>query len=802
MAKVDGSLKSLIQGVSQQPSRARLPGQCTLQENMSSNPVDGLTRRPPLDWIDDLFDEATDVQFHDITHGTTDYLVCVLSDEVKVFTLDGTEKTVNEIDSAFDYLGGDVEFITLEDKTYVVNKDTTVTMETELPSFIDYGPIVYIRGGNYATTYTVTVNWKDSGPSGTARSATVTYKTSTTDVNTIRTSYIANELETALDASTEDSFNSLFDVERVEDTLYIQWKTSTGRTDYFTVLATDTLSGKNIVECNNDIKLISDLPKIAPHGYFLKVTGDGSQQEDDYYLEFSVTADDQGATPALGEGFGKPGIWIETVKSGIEYLINRATMPHILTYDSASDDFDFAEGEWADRIVGDEDSNPSPTFVDRTINSMGYFQGRLVIFSGPAVIMSRTDKPLDFWAETSVKVNDSDPIDIQSTAAKVNQMLKGVPNNRDLVVFADNAQFIVLGRSALTPSNASLVLTTSFEANLTATPVAAGRNIFFAINYGNFTGIREFFTSDTADINDSRLITQHVLKYLEGNATSLASTSNLDLLLVQAQDDEKVLYAYEYTWIDDRKAQSSWSKWIFPENIKYFFFRESMIYIVSKISNSYILEKLDINTLADTDLTYQVKLDRKRSIASVNTSIVDPLPHIAGVDLSDAVYVQGSGCPHPGLRAVVSSVDTGTKTVTFTEDMLGGTVICGIRFTSKYKPTMPVVKDADGVKVGTGTLVVSKFFVNCRQSGPMQATVISPYRDDKVLSFTPRRVGNPNTLIGQAAITDAVYTIPFRDNVDNAEIQISTDSHTPFNVMDIEWIGQYNKRGQRIGGGS
>lgn len=799
MAKVDGSLKSLIQGVSQQPPRARLPGQCTLQENMSSNPVDGLTRRPPVDWIADLFDEATDVQFYDMTHGTTDYIVCVLTDDIRVFTLDGTEKTVTEVGTAFDYLGSNLEFITLEDTTYIANKDTTVAMETELPSFIDYGPIVYVRGGNYGVTYTITVNWKDSGPGGTAREATVSYTTSTTDVTTIRTSYIATQLKTALDASTEDSFNSLFDVSRVEDTLYIQWKTSTGRTDYFTALATDTFNGKNIVECNNDIKLISDLPKIAPHGYFLKVTGDGSQQEDDYYLEFSVTADDQGATPALGAGFGKPGIWIETVKSGIKYLINRTTMPHLLKYDSVGDSFTFEEGEWADRIVGDEDSNPDPTFVGKEINSMSYFQGRLVMFSGPAVIMSRTDKPLNFWAETSVKVNDSDPIDIQSTAAKVNQMLKGIPNNRDLVVFADNAQFVVLGRNALTPQNASLVLTTSFEANLTATPVPAGRNIFFAINYGNFTGIREFFTSDTADINDSRLITQHVLKYIDGNANQLASTSNLDLLLVQASDED-TLYAYEYTWIDDRKAQSSWSKWIFQENIKYFFFRESVIYLVSKIGNSYILESLDINTLPDTDLTYQVKLDRKRSIASVNTTLVDPLPHVAGADLSDAVYVQGTGCPHPGLRAVVDSVDTGTKTVTFTEDMQGGTIICGVRYTSKYKPTMPFVKDQDGVKIGTGTLVVSKFFINCRQTGTMRATVSSPYRADRVLDFTGRKVGNPDTLIGQAAITDAVYTIPFRENVDNGEIQVSTDSHMPFNVMDIEWIGQYNKRGQRIGG--
>lgn len=793
--KVDGSLKSLIQGVSQQPARARLPGQCTKQENMSSNPVDGLSRRPPLEWISDLFTEGSDIQFYDLTQGTMHYIVCATATYIRVFEIDGTEVVVNEIDDAFDYLGGKLEFVTLENTTFVSNTTTVVAMEAELPIFIDYGPIVYVRGGNYSATYTLTVNWKDAGVSGTARSITVSYLTSDTDIDTIRTAHIATELKTDLDAMATNSFNTLFDVNIVQDTLYIQWKVATGRTDHFTVVASDTAGNNNIIAANNDIKLISQLPKYAPHGYFIKVTGDGSQQEDDYYLEFSVTADDQGVFPALGTGFGKAGIWVETVKNRIPYLLDWDTMPHVLEYDPVANEFNFSVGEWADRIVGDEESNPNPTFVGRAINSMGYFQGRLVMYSGPAVIMSRTNKSLHFWAETAIKVNDSDPIDVQSTAANVTEMLKGVPNNRDLVIFANSAQFVILGRNAITPQNCSLVLTTSFEANLDTSPVPSGRNIFFAIKYGNYTGIREFFTADTVDINDSRLITQHVLKYIPGGATHMASTSNLDILLVKAESETDI-YAYEYTWIEGRKAQSSWSTWIFPDNVKYFFFVESVIYFISEVDGSLILEKMDMNTQNDDEMEYQVKLDRKSYHTSVDTTIAVPVPHSDG--LTDVVFVQGEGCPNPGLRAVVGSYDAGTDTVTLTEDMDGGTVISGLRYTSSYRPTMPLVKDQDGVKVGTGRLTISKFFINCRETGAMLAKVISRFRDDTIITFTGRITGSPTTSIGVAAITDAVYTIPFRDSIDNAEIELYTDSHTPMTVMDIEWLGQYTKRGTRI----
>ena len=45
MAKVSGSYKSLIRGVSEQVPEERLPGQHAAQDNMLSDPVRGLIRR-------------------------------------------------------------------------------------------------------------------------------------------------------------------------------------------------------------------------------------------------------------------------------------------------------------------------------------------------------------------------------------------------------------------------------------------------------------------------------------------------------------------------------------------------------------------------------------------------------------------------------------------------------------------------------------------------------------------------------------------------------------------------------------
>src|SRR5690554_4706426 len=51
MSSFESSYLNLLQGVSQQVPRARLPGQLTEQTNMLSDPVTGLRRRPGIEYL-------------------------------------------------------------------------------------------------------------------------------------------------------------------------------------------------------------------------------------------------------------------------------------------------------------------------------------------------------------------------------------------------------------------------------------------------------------------------------------------------------------------------------------------------------------------------------------------------------------------------------------------------------------------------------------------------------------------------------------------------------------------------------
>ena len=884
--KVDGSLRSLIQGVSQQPARTRLPGQCTAQDNMSSNPVTGLTRRPPMEEIAKLFDDkqtsstvtmtiaapgvvtwnshglaaGTEIRFtttgalptgivanttyyvsssslgantfrvsstranalagtnitttgsqsgvhtatanflrgaqfydYDLGEGNQ-FIVAALPNKLRVFDAQGNEKVVNEVGSTFDYLdGGELAFTTLDDVTYIANRTKTVAMETAVKSYVETGSLVYLLGGQYGRVYTVNIVW--SGGTYTA-SYTAPDGGSAVHSTQITTTYIATQLKTALDAVSGLTTN--FTVTRVDDVLYIK-KLSSPTTEAFKCTVADGDGGENMLVVNNTIKNANALPRYAPHGYVVTVQG-AAVDADDWYLEFIAEKDTAGAYPALGAGFGRNGIWAECVAPQTKYQLDLDTMPHILEYDFGTDEFTFDAAAWENREAGNEDSNANPTFIGKTIEDLAYFQGRLVILSGPAVIMSRTNKPLDFWLNSATILADDDRIDVQSTAKGVRKMIRAIPHNRDLVVFANKGQFIVFGRNQITPKNSALVLTTNFEADMTASPAPAGRNIFFAFKFGTYTGIREFFTQDGQDANDSRPITQHVNKYLEGNVTTLTSTSNFDVLFVQTSTGQTTIYFYEYTWLDDKKVQSSWSRWIMPDPVVYTFITESEVSMITKKDDNYILNRIDLDLQNDAGLTYSVRLDRKLYIPTVNLTVAAPYP-VPEADPDSLVFIQGEGCPTPGMRAWVESYDAGSDTYTFDRDMEGGTVICGIRYLSSYIPTNPDVKDSDGVKISTGSLKVSKFILNCKETGKIMARVFSRYFPDRLIEFTGRFVGDPLTHVGEPAITDATYTVPFRENVENAEVEFFSDSHLPFTLSDIQWKGQYTKKGRRIANG-
>ena len=142
MATITQTIPNLYQGISQQPDEQKLPGQVRNAENIVPDIIDGLTKRPGLEFVKTLSNVAADgcwfEYFRDDNEGA--YIGQVdRTGTVRAWRCnDGVEMKSNTTNLApvgqANYLihasDGDIQALTINDTTFLSNKVSTVAMTT------------------------------------------------------------------------------------------------------------------------------------------------------------------------------------------------------------------------------------------------------------------------------------------------------------------------------------------------------------------------------------------------------------------------------------------------------------------------------------------------------------------------------------------------------------------------------------------------------------------------------------------------------------------------------------------------
>ena len=166
MPLITRSIPNLIGGVSQQPEILRLENQATAQENGFSGVVEGLKKRPPLNHISKISTSSLSNAFiHTINRDTSErYIVVISNGSLTVHTVDGVSKTVVSQSNANNYLTSsnprdDFKCLTVNDYTYILNKQKTVAMDsgTTSPAQIQQAVYTVVQGVN-STPYSITID--------------------------------------------------------------------------------------------------------------------------------------------------------------------------------------------------------------------------------------------------------------------------------------------------------------------------------------------------------------------------------------------------------------------------------------------------------------------------------------------------------------------------------------------------------------------------------------------------------------------------------------------------------------------
>lgn len=787
MALISETIPNLVNGVSQQPATMRLASQAEAQENAYSSVVEGLKKRPPTQFIKKIISGTlADAFIHTINRDTTERYIVILTDNgIRVFDLAGVEKTVNTPNGTgyLDITGLPSETfrcITIADYTFIVSKEKTVAMDAATTTAAQSRALIYVRQGNYATDYKIFVGGVEKA----------TYTTSSTDITTLKTEGIAEDLR----ADLVTSLGAGWTVARQGSTISI--KKDDGAS--FECKATDSNGDKNIVLVRDSIQRFTDLPSVAPTDYVVHILGDLTTEADDYYVKFVPL--NAGAT------FDR-GYWIETVKPGITYKLDATTMPHTLVR-NGDGTFTFDRATWGQRVCGDTTSAPNPSFVGQKLNDVFFFKNRLGFLSDENYILSRSGGAyFDFFRETTTAILDSDPVDAAVSHTKVSILRSAVQSSKKLYLYADQTQFEVDGSDLLTPKTVSSNVSTEFENSKMCRPISVGKNVYFIVQKGSYSGLREYYVDDSTATADAANVTAHVPAYLPSGIYKITAATNEDVLVMFSSTERASAWVYKYYWNGDEKLQSSWSKWTFGNGILNGDFIDTDLYLVVQRADGVYIEKMSVEPFRqDTGFTYEILLDRKIKDTDCTSVVYDAandwttwtLPYDEAGTLK--VVTRSGGAKKLGIA--VTHTRPANTTVRAVGDWTAQPVFIGKTYLGSYEFSEPVLKSSRGEGKGEspvtgGRLQILRYRLAFDRTGYFKVRVILTDGQTWEYKFTGKVLGSGSTLIGVSGLESGLFNFPVRSKSNRFRAIIESDSFMPFHIQSAEWEAQFVMRAQR-----
>lgn len=835
MALVSQSISSFKGGVSQQPDVVRYPDQLKEQLNAFSSEVEGLQKRPPTIHIGRLGDSLgnTKVKYHVINRDENEqYILEMRSGQLRVWSLDGSSRNVTiAADSAYLNVNDPVEdfrAVTVADYTFILNRNKQTTMDQATTGNANNGYVLFdIRGASYGKTYEI---WLDGTFWGGVRipSGTASWHARYTNTNKIaeclyyaligtkptsgywsgavyREGYdqmaAAGDEDSVLIVTSSNGWNNQGIRGSYSVTLYGDSTLAIRRNNggNFSYIAKDGLSGQNFYTCKDSVTSENKLPHAAPNGFVVRIKGYSQGDEsDDYYVKW----DDSDKT------------WKECPARNIKYRINAANMPHALVRQSDGT-FKFQQLEWADRLVGDDDSNPVPSFINKKINDIFFYRNRLGFISEENIILSASSDFFNFWFETATGVLDTDCIDVAVSSNKVSTLTHAIPFNRELMLFSREGQFILGSDGAMTPKTVKVDQVTSFEYNPRVQPLNIGNDIYFVNNRIDYCSLMRFYTiQDVADLRDAEDVSRHIPRYIPVGISRISGNSTENTITMISETNPNTIWIYKFIMTNGTNLQQSWSKWTMgtPDTrILLAEFVNANIYFVLSTPSGLYLERAELtgNAIDFADEPVRLFMDRKKEYVIPSGSKYSDFNNYTEVSFSDvygAVPTLGTAyflVTPEGYVYKISDWDKETGKFRVTGDLRNQKVFVGRQFEFRVDLSQIVIKRANAagsvVSEDEGRLMLRYFWFNYADSGVFKTRVSNSLKHKEyTYTCTSKLLGRSNMQLGVNKVFSNIFKFPIHELNTEVAISILSDNVQPLNILSGGWEGLYTRRTQKV----
>ena len=553
--------------------------------------------------------------------------------------------------------------------------------------------------------------------------------------------------------------------------------------DFF-LEAVDGLAGQGLGIVHKEVDSLSDLPVRATDGLRVAVRGDAESGEDDYYLRFEANG---------GQAFGEGG-WVEVIGPALKTSLDSSTLP-LQLINTGVDTFTLGVTSWTDRKAGDDDTNPFPSFVGKTLNNFVFYKNRLGFIFQDSLVLSEAGELFNFFRTSVRTLLDTAPIDVATSVPKVTNLKTSVAFQESLLLFADRGQFVVKGDPVLSNKTISIEAVTNYDVETTQEPLALGSYIYFPFVRGDFLGVQEYSLNASTDVYDSVDISNQVPAYLaKGDTLTITGSSSANLVAVSPGG--RTFYIYKYYFNGREKILSSWGKVTLPMDVVGMeFFNSSLYVLATKAGQTYITELKCEPMRTETDTTggFTVHLDflKRHQFAEAVTD----LPAGRSIDIgfeaesADDVQVYDKN----GDKVTVLGV-AGSEALINTDNE---DCFSGVAYDMEYTFSEPVFRAGKPPTAsGLSRMILRNGTLFFSEATDFRVEVSPLARDTRVFTYSPNviNVTSTDSLIQK----DGKFRFSVFTQATDSVIKIINDSPFSSNFQSCEFEANIHTRASRI----
>ena len=560
MAAVTQRISNYLSGVSKQPDSKKLPGQVRECINGLADVTLGMTKRPGFKFISKLKTtggadftgtQLDGAKWFYINRDSDRYVGCITP---KVGNTNGSVYIWNATTGAactvtngseHPYLTGttkgNYDVLSVQANTIITNDSVTVTAQATPTGFVAKS-----RG-------TILLTGDKVQMQGYAFSVTVAGQT--TAAYTAASDATYDDILDTLKTRIEDLSISGLTVTKYGTSLQLDRVVNNTRTT-FTLAAEGGIDNERLVIFQDWASNASYLPPNSFHDHVVEIVNSVSTDVDNYFAKF--VADNS----AAGSGY-----WKETRDPYVSPGLTAATMPYRLR-NTGSNAFILETIPWIDRLAGDIDTVPNPSFVGKTIKKSFYHDDRLGFLSEDNIILSKAKAPFDLYAASARTITAGDPIDVNCASVRPTKLHGILPARQGLTLFSKSAQFLIYSDDGpLTPTSTKIRPISNMEMSDEVAPIDVGTHMNFISKTPNFVRVFAMTTRGLGENPDILDIGRVVNEWITIDVDTLIASIQNEFIAMSSQSSDEIFFYKTYT--DGKELlMESWFKWKLPGTVQ------------------------------------------------------------------------------------------------------------------------------------------------------------------------------------------------------------------------------------------